>query len=130
MANVVTDPSQHPERIVPDFSKPDPVLTFKLGDVAFVYGNKWKQRYFTKVGNDYFPLPAQWDVTHRVWRPCKVPPTTKWWVPVYPADSLKRPTGRGVTAVIRSITTSRPRPCPSGTSDARSAMDLRISSRP
>jgi hypothetical protein len=23
----------------------------------------------TKVGDDYFPLPAQWDVTHRQWRP-------------------------------------------------------------
>ena len=60
MANVVTDPKQHPETVLPDFTKPDPLLTFKLADVAFVYGTKWKQRYFTKVGDDYFPLPAQW----------------------------------------------------------------------
>jgi predicted CXXCH cytochrome family protein len=93
MANVVTDPRQHPELVAPDFSKADPLLTFKLDDVAFVYGSKWKQRYFTKVGSDYFPLPAQWDVTHRVWRPYMVQPNTDWWVPFYPADNMKRPTG-------------------------------------
>ncbi len=93
MANVVTDPSQHPEVVLPDFSKPDPLLTFKLDDVAFVYGTKWKQRYFTKVGNDYFPLPAQWDVTHKLWRAYMVQPNTDWWVPFYPADNMKRPTG-------------------------------------
>src|SRR5438552_916262 len=50
MANVVTNPKEHPELVLPDFNKPDPLLTFKLADVAFVYGTKWKQRYFTKVG--------------------------------------------------------------------------------
>jgi predicted CXXCH cytochrome family protein len=93
MANVVTDPKQHPEVVLPDFNKPDPLLTFKLDDVAFVYGTKWKQRYFTKVGDDYFPLSAQWDVTHRMWRPYMVQPNTDWWVPFYPADNMKRPTG-------------------------------------
>jgi predicted CXXCH cytochrome family protein len=93
MANVVTDPKAHPEVVLPDFSKPDPLLTFKLDDVAFVYGSKWKQRYFTKRGNDYFPLPAQWDVANRVWRPYFVQPNTDWWVPHYPADNMQRPTG-------------------------------------
>src|SRR3954469_16712565 len=79
MANVVTDPKQHPEVVLPDFNKPDPLLTFKLDDVAFVYGTKWKQRYFTKVGNDYFPLGAQWDVTHKQWRPYLVANNTDWW---------------------------------------------------
>ena len=93
MANVVRDPKAHPDAVLPDFSKSDPLLTFKLADVAFVYGSRWKQRYFTKVGDDYFPLPAQWDVTHRVWRPYFVQPNTDWWVPHYPADNMKRPTG-------------------------------------
>jgi len=93
MANVVTDPREHPEMVLPDFSKSDPLLTFKLDDVAFVYGSKWKQRYFTKVGNDYFPLPAQWDVTHRIWRPYLVAPNTDWWVPHYGAANNQRPTG-------------------------------------
>jgi predicted CXXCH cytochrome family protein len=93
MANVVTDPKVNPKVVIPDFSKPDPLLTFKLDDVAFVYGTKWKQRYFKKVGNDYFPLPAQWDVNHQIWRAYMVQPNTDWWVPFYPADNMKRPTG-------------------------------------
>src|SRR3954466_6851597 len=87
MANVVTDPSQHPEMVLPDFTKPDPLLTFKLSDVAFVYGTKWKQRYFTKVGNDYFPLGAQWDVAHKQWRPSLVGPNPDWWVSHYGATN-------------------------------------------
>jgi len=93
MANVVTDPKQHPEVVIPDFTKPDPLLTFKLDDVAFVYGTKWKQRYFTKVGNDYFPLGAQWDVTHKQWRPYLVANNTDWWVPHYGPRNADRPTG-------------------------------------
>jgi hypothetical protein len=83
MANVVVDPKAHPEVVIPDFTKLDPALTFKLSDVALVYGSKWKQRYFTKVGNDYFPLGAQWDVTHKQWRPYLVANNTDWWVPHY-----------------------------------------------
>jgi predicted CXXCH cytochrome family protein len=93
MANVVRDPKEHPEAVIPDFNKPDPALTFKLSDVALVYGSKWKQRYFTKVGDDYFPLGAQWDVTHAQWRPYLVAPNTDWWVPFYPATNSGRPTG-------------------------------------
>jgi predicted CXXCH cytochrome family protein len=93
MANVVTDPHVRPSVIIPDLSKADPLVTFKLDDIALVYGTKWKQRYFTKVGNDYFPLPAQWDVVNRVWRPYAVQPNTDWWVPFYPAENSKRPTG-------------------------------------
>jgi predicted CXXCH cytochrome family protein len=93
MANVVRDPKIHPDAIIPDLSKPDPLLTFTKDDIAFVYGSKWKQRYFTKVGDDYFPLGAQWDVTHKQWRRYFVADATDWWVPFYPADNTKRPTG-------------------------------------
>jgi predicted CXXCH cytochrome family protein len=93
MANVVRDPKDHPDAIIPDFTKADPLLTFKKDDIAFIYGSRWKQRYFTKVGDDYYPLPAQWDVSHRIWRAYFVREGTDWWVPHYPADNLKRPTG-------------------------------------
>ena len=91
MANVVRDPKEHPEAILPDLSKPDPLVTFKKEDIAFVYGSKWKQRYFKKAGNDYFPLPAQWDVTHQVWRPYFV--KDDWWAEHYSPDNAQRPTG-------------------------------------
>jgi predicted CXXCH cytochrome family protein len=93
MANVVRDPKQDPAAILPDLSKPDPVKTFTRSDIAFVYGSKWKQRYFKKVGDDYFVLPAQWDVTHQIWRPYFVKEGTDWWAKLYPPDNFKRPTG-------------------------------------
>ncbi len=93
MANVVRDPKEHPDAILPDLGKPDPLVTFTVADIAFVYGSKWKQRYFTRVGEDYFPLPAQWDITHKVWRAYHVADNTDWWVPFYPSDNLQRPTG-------------------------------------
>ena len=93
MANVVRDPHTHPDAIIPDFSKPDPALTFTKDDVAFVYGSRWKQRYFTKRGDDYFPLPAQWDITNKRWLPYHVPDKADWWVAFYPKDNMERPTG-------------------------------------
>ena len=93
MANVVRDPREHPEAILPDLSKPDPLVQFKKEEIAFVYGSLWKQRYFTKIGNDYFPEGAQWDVMHKTWRTYFVAPGTDWWEPFYPADNTKRPTG-------------------------------------
>ena len=93
MANVVRDPREHPDAIIPDLSKPDPVFNFTMDDVALVYGSRWKQRYFKKVGDDYFPLPAQWDVTHQIWRKYFVPNTGDWWAPLYPPDNFQRPTG-------------------------------------
>src|SRR5579863_5914972 len=93
MANVVRDPREHPDAILPDLSKPNPLVTFKREEIALVYGSKWKQRYFTKIGEDYFVFPAQWDVTHQAWLPYFVKNGTDWWAPLYPPDNMKRPTG-------------------------------------
>ena len=92
MANVVRDPREHPEAIIPDLAT-DPIARFTKDQVALVYGSIWKQRYFTKKGDDYFPEPAQWDVSHRVWRPYSVAKGTDWWEPFYPPDNMQRPTG-------------------------------------
>lgn len=48
MANVVRDPRVDEQAILPDLSKPDPLVTFTKNDIAFVYGSRWKQRYFKK----------------------------------------------------------------------------------
>jgi hypothetical protein len=93
MANVVTDPKEHPDVILPDLTKADPLLTFKREDIAMVYGTKWKQRYFQKVGDDYFPLGAQWDVSHQIWRAYNVANGTDWWTKFYPQANSARPTG-------------------------------------
>ena len=39
--------------------------------------------------NDYFPLPAQRDVSRHVCRPYMVQPNTDWWVRFDPADNMK-----------------------------------------
>jgi cytochrome c553 len=92
MANVVRDPREHADAIIPDLAT-NKIAKFTKDDVAFVYGSVWKQRYFTKIGDDYFPEPAQWDVTAKVWRPYFVAKGTDWWEPFYPPDNMKRPTG-------------------------------------
>jgi hypothetical protein len=96
MANVVTDPKQNSAIVIPDFSKPDPLVKFGLTDVDLVYGSKWKQRYFHKVGDEYFPYPVQWDITNKLWRPYHVADGTDWWAKLYPdpaGDNSARPTG-------------------------------------
>ena len=93
MANILLDPRQHPEAVVGDFSHADPVRTFTLDDVAFTYGGRFKQRYFTKRGDDYFPLPAQWDVAKKKWLPYHVEAGTDWWTPYYGPTNFDRPTG-------------------------------------
>jgi predicted CXXCH cytochrome family protein len=92
MANVVRDPREHPDAIIPDLVT-NPLTKFTKEQVALVYGSLWKQRYFTKSGDDYFPQPAQWDVAAKTWRPYFVANGTDWWAPLYPADNFQRPTG-------------------------------------
>jgi predicted CXXCH cytochrome family protein len=93
MANVVRDPREHPDAIIPDLNTNN-VAKFTKDQVAFVYGSRWKQRYFTRVGDDYYPLPAQWDIGNKVWRPYHVPDTgADWWTAYYPTDNMQRPTG-------------------------------------
>jgi predicted CXXCH cytochrome family protein len=92
MANVVRDPKEHPDAIIPNLAT-NPYTKFTIDKVALVYGSIWKQRYFTKVGDDFFPLDAQWDVGNRAWRPYNVPVGADWWTAFYPPDNLHRPTG-------------------------------------
>lgn len=93
MANVVRDPRDHPEAILPDLAT-NTIAPFDRDQVAFVYGSLWKQRYFTKVGDDYFPLPAQWDIANKKWLPYHVADTgADWWTAFYPSANTARPTG-------------------------------------
>jgi predicted CXXCH cytochrome family protein len=93
MANVVRDPRERPDAIIPDLATNNVSKKFTKNDIAFVYGSVWKQRYFTKIGADYFPEPAQWDVINKTWRPYMVANGTDWWAALYPPDNMKRPTG-------------------------------------
>jgi predicted CXXCH cytochrome family protein len=92
MANIVRDLRQHPDAIIPDLST-NTVAKFSREQVAFVYGSLWKQRYFTRVGDDYYPLPVQWEIKNHVWSKYFVKPGTDWWAEYYPPDNMQRPTG-------------------------------------
>lgn len=110
MANVVRDPREHPEALIPDLAT-DTVAKFTLNDVAFVYGSLWKQRYFTKVGDDYFPLAAQWEIKNRKWSKYFVREGADWWAQYYPPDNMQRPTGPtcdGCHSVGYDIHTKKP----------------------
>jgi hypothetical protein len=89
--------------VLPDFSKPDPLLTFKLDDVAFVYGSKWKQRYLRSAAMTITPCPRSGTSPTSVWRPYFVQPNTDWWVPHYPADNMQRPTGGALCDGCHSV---------------------------
>ena len=99
-----------PTRSFPISPSPIRSLTFTKDDIAFVYGSRWKQRYFTKIGDDYFPEPAQWDVTHKMWkqlfRRATAPTGGRRFI--RRTISSGRP-ARYATAAIRSTTTLRPR---------------------
>ncbi len=92
MANVVRDPAHSDGNIFPDLST-NTVYPFKPEDVALVYGSLWKQRYFKKVGDDYFPLPVQWEFATKKWSRYFVGNGGDWWAVHYPPDNMQRPTG-------------------------------------
>ena len=92
MANIVRDPHEHPDAIIPNLAT-NTVAKFTKDQIAFVYGSIWKQRYFSKIGDDYFPLPAQWEIKNHVWSRYVVSKGADWWAAFYPPDNLKRPTG-------------------------------------
>ena len=64
MANVVRDPANTQTQSSRNSAR-IPSQGLQRTRSAFVYGSKWKQRYFTKVGDDYYPLPAQWDIGNK-----------------------------------------------------------------
>lgn len=111
MANVVRDPRDHPDAFLADPAT-NAVAPFKAGQVAFVYGLLWKQRYFTRVGDNLYPLPVQWDVGNRKWLPYHVPDKgADWWAQYYPHDNMQRPTGPtcdGCHSVAYDIHTHQP----------------------
>ena len=92
MANIVRDPREHPDAIIPNLATNN-VAKFTKDQVAFVYGSIWKQRYFTKIGDDYFPLPVQWEFNNHKWSKYFAADKADWWAKFYPPDNMKRPTG-------------------------------------
>ena len=69
MANVVRDPKAHPDAIIPDLSKPDPLVKFTQGRHRVRVRQQVEAALFHEDrATTIIRLGAQWDVTHQVWR--------------------------------------------------------------
>lgn len=88
---VVEDPDK---TVKGDFSSNDADLTFGIEDVDIVVGSRFKQRYAKKIGDDYYMLPAQWNVATKQW--VNYQPKNDWWAAenVYPPEWNKRPASK------------------------------------
>ena len=71
--------AKNPDVVVGDFSKPDPNRPFELKDAVYTIGTQWKQRYITKIGDELYILPAQYNLE------------TGEWVPYHPKNWKERP---------------------------------------
>ena len=110
MANVVRDPKEHPDAILPDLSKPDPLVTFTKDDIAFVYGSKWKQRYFKKVRRRLLSAPRAMGRDASDLAGLLVAPKAPTGGPPFILPTTcSAPPARSATAAIPSTTTSRPK---------------------
>ena len=115
MANVLRDPKVHPDAIAADPATAPDDLRFSRDDVAFVYGSKWKQRYWKKQGDTYVPLLAQWNFETKKWSKYHVPEAGgDWWGKFYPdpnGDNSNRPTNSlcdGCHSVNFNLDTKQP----------------------
>ena len=70
--------------MLPDFTKPDPLVTFKLNDVAFVYGANGSSATSRRSATTTFRCRRSGTSRIEIWRPYMVQPNTDWWVPLYP----------------------------------------------
>ena len=94
MANVVRDPREHPDAIIPDF--------VEAGSARDVHEGRRRVRLRQQVEAALLHegrrrlLPAARAVGRHA-QACGgryfVQPNTDWWVPLYPADNMQRPTG-------------------------------------
>jgi len=83
------------QTVLGDFSSKDPDLTFTLDEVDMLVGSRFKQRYAKKIGDDYYMLPAQWNVETDEWVPYN--PKKDWWAAekgLYPKEWYKRPNSK------------------------------------
>ena len=68
-AQMVKDVKKHSNAIVGDFDSASEVRTFNKEQVLYTIGNQWKQRYITRIDDEYYILPAQYNLETGEWAP-------------------------------------------------------------
>ena len=66
---MVQEIAKNPDAVIGDFSKKDPVRLFEKKDALYTIGNQWKQRCITKIGDELFIPPAQYNLETGRWAP-------------------------------------------------------------
>jgi predicted CXXCH cytochrome family protein len=66
-SRMLQDARANPLVIIGDFDSPSDIRTFNKEDVAYTIGSQWKQQYLKKIEDDYFVLPAQYDIQSGTW---------------------------------------------------------------
>lgn len=69
---MIQDAKKNPGAILADFEIESIVRTFTREDVLYTLGNQWNQLYITKIGKDYFILPASWLIAKGEWKPSRL----------------------------------------------------------
>lgn len=68
---VLSDTANNIRNVTIDLNFDGINYTVKVGNVTYradkVMGGFWKQRYLTKIGNSFYPLPVQWTVVTQRW---------------------------------------------------------------
>jgi predicted CXXCH cytochrome family protein len=67
--------------ILADFDKASLDRNFKLEDVKWVIGHRWKQRYIGEVDGEEVVYPAQWSINEKKWQPYRG--RGDWWYPYH-----------------------------------------------
>ena len=93
MANVVRDPRQQPDAIIPDLSKPDPLLNFTKDDVALIYGTAGSSGISRKSATITFATLPSGTSSSRCGGATSSRTAPIGGLPSYPPDNLQRPTG-------------------------------------
>lgn len=66
-SQMIKDVSKQPTAVVGDFDSPSDVRTFTRDQVLYTIGNQWKQRYITRIDDEFYILPAQYNLETGEW---------------------------------------------------------------
>lgn len=78
-SQMAKDVRQNPNAIIGDFESPSEIRTFGKEGILYTIGNQWKQRYITKIEDELYILPAQYNLE------------TGRWAPYHPDNWQERP---------------------------------------
>jgi len=84
---------QHPEAIIPDLTKPDPLVTFTKRRYRFRLRQQMEAALFQTERRRLLSVAGAMGCDAQALAPYSVKAGTDWWTAFYPAENSKRPTG-------------------------------------